>query len=300
MSMPLRTSPGIHIIRRLLATSIQELSACFLRRLKDAIQHPKGESVHDFRVAMRRLSATLLTAKEITATQSANAALAELDNIMRPLGKLRDAQVLLGLLEKLPKRHRNILSAFIRFLEAREARFRDKSRKMMRKLNVKRIRKLCKAARAELSPKSSPIMSKEQAGSALAHRILLRRYRSVVAYRLRAITHCNPEALHRMRLALKRMRYTAEVLHPLLPQMGQSRLNLLSQFQTYLGDIHDLDVLTEKISKFYDERADASVHQAVDRLVARRERIFTQFKRAFSKFEKDKFWTCSSLSVRTQ
>jgi CHAD domain-containing protein len=110
------------------------------------------------------------------------------------------------------------------------------------------------------------------------------------AYRRRAIEGRDEKAFHKMRLALKRLRYTAEIFQPALPRLGEGLMGLLGKFQTYMGDIHDLDVLAENIREVYAEEAPGDVRRVLRRLSQQREGILDQFKRSFVRMEKDNFW----------
>lgn len=277
---------GLGAVRRLLADAVKERTARFLKDLKRARQHPVDDPIHDLRVSVRRLAAALLTTNEIRPSKSTVEVLSQLDTLMRPLGKLRDAQVQLGLLGALGKRDAKAVSAFANLLEEREARFREKSQKAMKRPDATRIKKGCKQVRAELDGERRGNEVARQAAARAAWRILLRCYRSVRAHRLRALNRRDLKALHKMRLALKRMRYTAEVLQPALPGLSVGRLKLFGRYQTYMGDIHDLDVLAEDIRKFYGATCSAQARHVVERLTRRREGIFGQFRKSFGRMEK--------------
>ena len=129
-----------------------------------------------------------------------------------------------------------------------------------------------------------------EAAANAGRRVLLRCYRAVQAYRRRALTQRDLAALHKMRLALKRLRYTSEVLQAAVPGMGVGRLKLFGKYQTYMGDIHDLDVLAQNIQKFYGPTVPPPVRRVLDRLARRRGRIFERLRKSFGKMEKDAFW----------
>ena len=282
---------GLDAVRRLVADAIKERSARFLKNLKRALKHPVGDPIHDLRVSVRRLAAALLATGEIRKSRIAADVLSQLDALMRPLGKVRDAQVQLGLLGALGNRDAKAVSAFTDLLEQRESRFRAKSQKAMKRLDGARIRNGCRQVRAELDGERCGDEAARRAAARTAYRILLRCYRAVRSYRLRALHRRDLDALHKMRLALKRMRYTTEVLQAALPGLTRSRLKLFGRHQTYMGDIHDLDVLAGNIREFYGATAAPAVHRVADRLTRRREQIFGKFRKSFGALEKSHFLT---------
>jgi CHAD domain-containing protein len=73
-------------------------------------------------------------------------------------------------------------------------------------------------------------------------------FRRVLVLR-RQIRRSVPKTIHRMRIAFKRFRYTAELLQPFLPDFTQQRLQRMKDFQGAAGNIQDVAVLLERIDK---------------------------------------------------
>jgi CHAD domain-containing protein len=281
---------GNEAIRRLVGDAVKARLARFLRNLKRALKHPGDDPIHDLRVAVRRLAASLLTARELRVDGAADDVLAQLDTLMRPLGKLRDAQVQMALIQTLGKLDRKTISAYADLIEQREGRFRAKSQKAMKRLDAARVKKGCRLVRAALDGQPAGTAALRQAASQAGQRILQRCYRAMRVYRQMALVQRNLMALHKMRLALKRLRYTAEVLQAAIPELGAGRMRLFGQYQTYMGDIHDLDVLARNIEKFYGLRRTSPVRRVLDRLRRNRGQIFERLRKSFGKMEKDGFW----------
>ncbi len=59
----------------------------------------------------------------------------------------------------------------------------------------------------------------------------------------------NIEALHDLRIAAKRLRYTFEIFLPTLDADAEALLKTVEQMQSELGLIHDLDVLLPILKK---------------------------------------------------
>lgn len=86
-------------------------------------------------------------------------------------------------------------------------------------------------------------------GSSLQSQMLLgAAFRRVLVLR-RQIRRSVPKTIHRMRVAFKRFRYTAELLQPFLPDFTPQRLERLKDFQGTAGNIQDVAVLLERIDK---------------------------------------------------
>jgi CHAD domain-containing protein len=73
-------------------------------------------------------------------------------------------------------------------------------------------------------------------------------FRRVLVLR-RQIRRSVPKTIHRLRIAFKRFRYTAELLQPFLPDITDSRLQHMKDFQDAAGNIQDVAVLLERIEK---------------------------------------------------
>jgi CHAD domain-containing protein len=73
-------------------------------------------------------------------------------------------------------------------------------------------------------------------------------FRRVIILR-RQIRRNQPATIHRMRVAFKRFRYTAELLRPFLPSFTPQRLQRMKDFQDAAGNIQDVAVLLERIEK---------------------------------------------------
>ena len=74
-------------------------------------------------------------------------------------------------------------------------------------------------------------------------RRIVRKRLGMVARRMRAVEQ-NPDALtaHRLRIAVKKLRYCAELAGPALPKQSKKLLGQLVPLQEMLGDLHDMDV----------------------------------------------------------
>lgn len=215
----------------------------FLAILARASRRPGEQEIHDLRVAIRRLLSFL----EVAATLSGKEAIPgrearRIRELMRPLGKLRDAQVkiewlkriaptgdegtllfalsVVGDAEKWEGRVREILA------QASGSRFRSRNLKM--KFPDRRERRL--------EEKASALLAAQQ--------------RRVESFRENTRKEGDAESLHRMRLAFKKYRYSAEVLAPLFPRATAATMRRLHAFQTLLGNLHDFDVLLAEAESF--------------------------------------------------
>jgi CHAD domain-containing protein len=84
--------------------------------------------------------------------------------------------------------------------------------------------------------------------TSLAQSLLAGAFRKVVILK-RRIRRNQPGTIHRMRIAFKRFRYTAELLQPFLPRITPECLERMKEFQAAAGKIQDVAVLLERLAK---------------------------------------------------
>jgi CHAD domain-containing protein len=60
----------------------------------------------------------------------------------------------------------------------------------------------------------------------------------------------DPSSIHRLRVAFKRCRYMVEVLRPLLPGVDRKFLKSLNAYQTRMGEVQDMEVVTAGMNSF--------------------------------------------------
>jgi CHAD domain-containing protein len=65
-----------------------------------------------------------------------------------------------------------------------------------------------------------------------------------------AVRADDPSTVHRLRVAFKRFRYMSEVLQPLLPWLNPHQRKAMQAYQTAMGEIQDLEVLTSGVRTF--------------------------------------------------
>jgi len=199
-----------------------------------------GEAIHDLRVATRRLQAAL----EIVGDRLPDRPRRRLDRrartLRRRLGMARNTWVLfelLGRFRSVPGREeRKFVAGLARRLERAAGSPPSKERRRLPGIR-KRILTLLRAM-AHRSPGSAA-----PAGDAMG---------GLVRAVLRARTDTrdgDPEAMHRLRIAIKRYRYALEALTEagapgLRPAIQEAR-----SLQSDLGSLHDLDVLIEVVRR---------------------------------------------------
>lgn len=211
--------------------------------LEKASLRPGEKEIHDLRVSIRRLQSFSDVAASISGKEPFPARdRKRIKDLMRPLGKLRDAQVKILRLRKIAPTGEEATYLYALSVRSDADRWEDRIREILRDGSRTRFRDR-KPSRA-LAPGSGRNL-RERARS-----VLRKLEESVESSREKARDEANVEALHRMRLAFKKYRYSVEILAPLFPSVTAELLKRLHAFQTLLGDLHDLDVLLEEAEHF--------------------------------------------------
>ncbi|HEX4461574.1 MAG TPA: CHAD domain-containing protein, partial [Polyangia bacterium] len=105
--------------------------------------------------------------------------------------------------------------------------------------------------------------------------------------------HASPDAAtaHRLRIAVKKLRYVAELAEPAFPEPLAALLDKLSALQETLGNLHDSDVHLPLVEKFL-VRADGVAQPGALALLrsemARREQLAAQLGEALGQLQESR------------
>jgi CHAD domain-containing protein len=224
------------------------------------------ESVHDLRVASRRLIAVLETLKKVHNASAIRECRRRVKKLLDGLSPLRDLNVqrvrISALLDRYPQ-----LKNFEKSLAAKESQTAGKVQKLLKhtsKLNraVVHVRR-----HARKGTSSDEIL-----------KVIDERFQRVLALADR-IDPSDTTTIHRLRLAFKKFRYTCEVARPIIrKRVSASRLDEFHEFQTMMGDIQDVEVLSERLSKWTAKNnQDEEMKPVFDELATERNRKIEAF-----------------------
>ena len=202
------------------------------------------DPVHDLRVALRRcrsMADGLMTLDPSPEWKRMKKAGKEL---FSALGELRDAQVMTDWIEQLSESEDPVSKVLAAHAAAREQAFKQSAQAAIADFDRKRWSRWVE----ELPQRSTRIRS---GGPVFLH-MALERWTDARSLHSRALHSKSSLAWHRLRIALKKFRYTIENF---LPELHDAWIGDLKKLQDYLGEIHDLDVLWKtavNISAFPD------------------------------------------------
>ena len=195
------------------------------------------EAIHDMRVAIRRLRVLLKLSRKVFGRFHTNAVRGALTLVHRASGALRDEEVLRETLTALHVKD----AAFARWLDLRRVREARLRRTVVAEIDRGALAKPLALLRALLIlPVPKPI-----ALEPFAFRCAERARKGVE--KLRNVPTSDASGLHELRIAYKGLRYTTELLGPVLPADVAAHAGPAARFQKRLGEIHDLDMAAGSI-----------------------------------------------------
>ena len=251
-----RRLPPAHLF---LARRLRELAT----RLSATIPRVRGrtddEAIHDMRVALRRRRVVLRIARPVFGRYHCDSIRLALARVQRATGALRDEEVLRETLKALETGEAE-LDAWI----ARRARREEGLRAIIdHRLRAGDLRRPLRMLRALLALPVRP--DRRRPVAAFAHKAVSRARKNVD--RRRDASPDDAAALHALRIAYKRLRYTTEIFSEALPPDVAALAEPAAHFQKRLGEIHDLDVARDAMTKAraLSPSAKARVLEAIER-----------------------------------
>lgn len=276
---------------------IPEYLKRFLQERKDVL-HPSDdvEPVHRMRVASRRLRAALSVFQSILPKKKIKCWKKEIRRIGRALGKARELDMHILFLQAAARKLKKDSCAadtekIIQSLNHSRRKAQKKIEKLLKGFEVK---KRLPGLRKSLDRLSS------RAQRQLTHTFSSQR-NEFIQKRLDRLLQFEPyvskpesiHELHKMRIAAKNLRYALEILRPWYGRSAEHYIRSCRAIQDVLGDVHELDVLTEVLCGFFDpsqkeeNRTLASLLQECSRA---RHNAYTKFVRLWGDLRRKRVW----------
>jgi CHAD domain-containing protein len=200
------------------------------------------QSVHDARVAARRLLAFYDLLRSVLPDKRIQKIRRALKKRLDELDELRDTQVLLAdvsqHIQEVPA-----LEVFHKYLKKKE---RQELRAAAKRVTSRKVGKL--AERVEATRTMLSELPEEELAKGLlqvadeAYARVIRLHHDVDADQ--------PATIHKLRIAFKRFRYTVEIIHPLLKKFPRDRLRRMHNYQTLMGNVQDMQVALQALADF--------------------------------------------------
>ncbi len=251
----------------------------FSRAWKKARAKASEKSIHDLRVLVRRLTATLELVEALS-KDTKNRAVSDLERkfkkVHKRLGPLRDAQVQLENVSHL--RQVDSIRDFTESLERRERHRRMRVRKELSGDRRERLEKNIKKVRAAFVR-----LHKKLGETAMQNAIqkTLKMRRDAFAKAWRHFQPAEEATLHEMRIALKKLRYVLEAAAPVLGNEGRQRAREMHVFQQLMGDTRDMEILRSELEVWARRKGiSIAVAPALDKLDQKRQSLILKISDA--------------------
>ena len=239
-----------------------------LKELEEVRTSPEPDAVHDLRVALRRCRSLAAVMEEVDPDPAWPEMRKLGRKLFRQLGELRDTQVLEEWVTKLGSAGDPVRERLLNHLAEIEKEEREAGLRAAEKFDAKAWKDHERALRR----RARVVPSNSLAGMSLA----LERMLAAKELHLHALRTEKPEPWHELRIGVKRFRYTVESL---LPGLYEKWGDDLKHVQDLLGEVHDLDVLTETIARVAAEEPEEVRSAWRERIAAERQARIEEYRR---------------------
>lgn len=266
-----------------------------LRQVMDA---DEPDAVHDARVTSRRLRSGLQLWSEARPRKKVKRWRRQTKAITQSLGDLRDTDVQLRFVkDRLQEPDITAdLRAGLEFLQKRLERKRKKYHRRARR-TIKRLRR-----RGTLESMASTWASWQADGESVAmdpqvrdraKPLILTRFNDVVRPASTLPTAEEANELHRLRIALKHLRYTLEIFTPAFAGQLEPAVSAAKDLQKLLGDLHDADVWINRLPKLLAKQEDetrSGLATLLDDRFQKQRRLHAQLLQKWEEMEQAGMW----------
>jgi CHAD domain-containing protein len=264
----------------------------FARQLARSRKRPTETAIHDLRVAMRRLMATLDIVSAVLPDDPTRRSRRQLKRFLKAFGALRDLQVEIVAARELAPRF-PFLHPYLTVLMVRERLLVKRAGRDIAAMQVRSLEREVSAAGSELdSLPVDPVL--QDAIRSVVFGVLGKTFARAAGMRAGAMSGKSSK-IHRFRVAFKRFRYTAEALQPLLHGMSKEMLKAMQKYQVMMGEIQDIEFLIAGVSVILRARrriAPVETLRLKEHLTERRKELIARFRESAG--ELDRFWHACS------
>jgi CHAD domain-containing protein len=259
----MRTPAAEYLIRQRVAA---------LRRALPAAKDGDAKSLHQARVATRRLRAALPLFGAGRKAEKVARCVRRLTRVLGPARELDVSLLILDELEKSPDVPRAPIDRLRGSIADERRRLQEHVRERLDEFDIQKVRKRAIAVARKGADEKAP---RDTEAVAWARQRTTRRARRLAAAIEHAAGMYLPDRLHDVRIAIKKLRYTLEL--DAVSRDGRPRnaaaLHTLRNMQDLLGRMHDLEVLIARTRSIQSSPGASTLKMSadLDRLVRRLE-----------------------------
>lgn len=213
-------------------TNLARWMAAVLEQHEAAGLGLEADPVHDLRVALRRTLSMAEVFESLDPDPAWRDMRKEGHRLFKRLGRLRDTHVLKEWVRNIVPERGPVAEALLQQLEHQEGEQKGEAQKALVRFNRKRW---------ELWAEQLPFRAAHlPADGPAAEYLAVERWEQAWALHRKAVHAGSHVAFHRVRIGLKKFRYTVENF---LPTRSAEWIGDLKRMQDALGELHDLDLL---------------------------------------------------------
>ncbi|MGB2960385.1 MAG: CHAD domain-containing protein [Bacteroidota bacterium] len=271
-----------------LAARLDERWRNFTVQVERTKRRSSEASIHDLRVSVRRLMATVDIVLAIMPDVRLLKARRTLKKHLRAFGELRDVHIQIIQLQELVRQF-PVLKPFLQELKKREQVLVRGGRKHILRMRLQSLEQMMIRTRNGLLGLFTQ-HAMDSIGAAAALGAMGSAFARAIDLRQR-VQPGNSKTIHMLRVAFKRCRYSVEVLQPLLSGVDAGLLKAMNAYQTRMGIIQDNEVLTATLSGYAVRKRRLSVQSLVaaqQHLAQRRAVLVREFLARIDELES--FW----------
>jgi len=254
-----------------LASLLDHQTFTFRTQLAD-VYEGGVDAIHDARVATRRIRELLALLPVVPGRAREEDAAKAYKKIGRALGRVRDIDVQLALIKSLEDHAPQAAPSLVIVRQDHERERLAKTRRLIKTLERIDVDALVHAV-SEGHPAGLRRRLTSNGWRQQLERLVIERAREAVGAISRATGVYFPKRAHSARIAIKQVRYAAEIAEATGLVAMQDAIKTLRKGQEILGDLHDRQALADALKRYVEHEGVNPAHVDLTREVLEREII---------------------------
>jgi CHAD domain-containing protein len=219
-----------------------------------------SETVHDLRVSIRRLRALITLFNDISSKLKPKAFNRALRRLLKPYGSLRDQYIQMNILKASVSKDEQFLNPYLDRLNKKVAKLEIILKKRIKTIDLSEVEdllgRLINLNKIQIPRNKRPHGAVEKSIPFFVSRSILQKFLIACFAYLPLISKEElKQDFHKLRVAVKKLRYKVEILQPLLSQdYSEEAISIFRQIQDAMGETHDRDVAMDDVTSFFRKK----------------------------------------------